>query len=140
MSYNTDRMSIDEYHPSWQHPFSPCGATLPDNSAAQVDSNPISSWRDHYMLFGSTCDLDLSSLSQSELCLDAGSLTPKSYSATSPHSPDQPSASMVHWVPDLGGATRPLDQQSAKDRKERRRAQNRLAQRGAYPFFRCRLI
>jgi hypothetical protein len=137
MSYNMDRMSTDEYRPNWQHQFSPCGATLPDNSAAQVDSNPISSLRDHYMILGSTCGLDLSSLSQS---LDAGLFTPESYSVTSPHSPGQPSTSLIRWVPDSGGAARPLDQQSAKDRKERRRAQNRLAQRGAHPFFCCRLI
>ena len=135
MSYNTDCVSIDEYHPNWQHHFSPCGAALPDNSAAQVDSNPISSWRDHYRLLGSTCDLDLSNLSQSESCLDASLFTADSYSVTSSHSPEQPSASIIRWVPDSGGATRPLDQQSAKDRKERRRAQNRLAQRGAHPFL-----
>ena len=129
------RMSIDEYHPNRQHHFSPCGATLPDNSAAQMDSNPISSWRDHYMLYSSTCDLDLLNLSQSESFLEAGLFTSESYSVTSPHSPDQPSASMIHWVPDSGGTTRLLNQQNAKDRKERRRVQNRLAQRGTHPFF-----
>jgi hypothetical protein len=140
MSYNTDSMSIDEYHPNWQHHFSPCGITLPDNSAAQVDSNPISSWRDPYMFFGgSTCNLDLSNLSQSEPCLDTGLFSPESSSVTSPQSPDQPSTSIIRWIPDSGRATRPVDQQNAQDRKERRRAQNRLAQQGAHPFFYCAL-
>lgn len=139
MSYNTDLMSVDEYHPNWQHQFSPCGATLLDTSAAPVDSNPISSWRDHYTLFGSTCNLDLSNLSQSEPCLDAGLFSPESSSGTSPQSPDQPSTSILRWIPDSGRATRPLDQQNAQDRKERRRAQNRLAQQGAHPFFCCGL-
>ena len=137
MSYNTDRMSVDKYHSNWQHHFSRYGATLPDNSAVQVDSNPTSGWRGHYMLFGSTCDSDLSNLSQSESCLDAGLFTPESYSVTSPLSPARPSTSTIRWVPDSGGATRPLDQQDAKDKKERRRAQNRVAQRGAHPFFCC---
>lgn len=91
------------------------------------------------MLFGSTCDSDLSNLSQSESCLDAGLFTPESYSVTSPLSPARPSASTIRWVPGSGGATRPLDQQNAKDKKERRRAQNRVAQRGAHPFFCCGL-
>jgi hypothetical protein len=85
------------------------------------------------MLFSSTCDLDLLNLSQSELCLDASLFTPESYSVTSPLSPDQPSTSMIRWVPDSGGTGRPLNQQTAKDRKERRRVQNRLAQRGTQP-------
>ena len=85
------------------------------------------------MLFSSTCDLDLLHLSQSESFLDAGLFAPESSSVTSPHSPDQPSASLIRWIPDSGGTTRPLNQQNAKDRKERRRVQNRLAQRGTRP-------
>jgi hypothetical protein len=140
MSYNTDGMSVDIYHPNWQqHHFSRCGATLPDNSAVQVDSNPISGGQDHYMLFGSTCDSDLSNLSQNESGLDTGLFTPETYSVTLPLSLAQSSTSTIRWVPDSGGATRPLHQQNAKERKERRRAQNRVAQRGAHPFFCCGL-
>ena len=143
MSYNTDGMSIDEHHPNWQQRhFSRCGATLPDNSLVQVDSNPISDWRDHYMAFGSICDSDLSNLSnlsQSKSCLDAGLFTSESDSVTSPLSLARSSTSVIRWVPDSGDATRPLYQQNAQERKERRRAQNRVAQRGAHPFIRCGL-
>lgn len=135
MSYNTDCMSIDRYHPNWQqHHFSRCGATLPDDSAARVDSNLITSWREHHTLFGLTCDSDLSNLSQSESRLGAGLFSPESHSATSPP-PLARSSSTVRWVSDSGDATRPLHPQNAKDRKERRRAQNRVAQRGAHPFL-----
>jgi hypothetical protein len=139
MSYNTDRMSIDRCHPNWQqHPFSRCGATPPDDSVARADSNLISGWREHYTLFGLTCDSDLSNLSQSESHLGAGLFTPESHSVPSPPSLAR-SSSTVRWVSDSGGAARPLHPQNAKDRKERRRAQNRVAQRGAHPFFCCGL-
>src|SRR3984885_5707325 len=98
MSYNTDLMSVDEYHANWLQQFSLWGPLLLGASAAPVDSKPISSWRDHFTLFGSTCNLDLSNLSQSEPCLDAGLFSPESSSGTTAQAPVQPSTRILSWV------------------------------------------
>ena len=91
------------------------------------------------MAFDSTCDSDLSNLSQSESCLDAGLFTPEAYSVTSLLSSTLPPTSIIRWVPDSGGASHPLDQRNVKNWKERRRAKNRVAQEDTHPFFCCGL-
>jgi hypothetical protein len=110
-------------------------ARLADYSAVDMDPSPIQDPHDRRMLFDSTCDLDHSVLSPWDSYPHSGFLTPDSFSATSPSPAARLHTSAIHWLPQSGDVPCPPDETNVNMRKERRREQNRMAQRGGHSSF-----
>ena len=135
MSYDIDRIAAhsSDQQSSWQYHLSCCGAELPHNSSVRMNSNPIPDWQSRCMLLGSTCVSDLPNMSQRMPYPNAGFSTPKSFSPKLPISPARSPTSTISQTSESGGVTYPPDLSNTNLRKEKRREQNRRAQRGKSP-------
>jgi hypothetical protein len=113
MAYHSDNVAtaIDLQQSNQQIHLSRYVAGPANYSSVQIDQSCIQGRHDRRMGFNPTCDLDRSVLLPKVSYRHGGFLTPKPFSATSP-------------------SVAARSYSSADMRKERRRAQNRVAQRG----------
>jgi hypothetical protein len=135
-AHNFDPLSADMFdqQSNWQHLHALC-TTNPENSAVELDPVHFQDCYGHGMLLDLTCSLNLSSPLLRESSSHPGFFTPETFSATSPSPPARSRTSTIHSLPESGGVPDLPDETNAKIRKERRRAQNRIAQRGEPQVF-----
>jgi hypothetical protein len=126
MAYHSDYVATDTYDQQSHRQIhrGRYEARLANYSPAEIHQSPAQGRHGHRMPFDSGCDLDHPVPSQSASYRLGGFFTPESFSATSP-------TSAIHWVPLSDDVPCPPDKSNVDMRKERRRAQNRMAQRGA---------
>src|SRR5947207_2978699 len=117
MAHHSDNVAtaMDDQQSNWQIHLSRYGARPANYSSVQIDQSCTQDRHDCCMVFDLTCDLDYSVLLPKASYRHGGFLTPESFSATSP------SAAARSYT---------SDEANVNMRKERRRAQNRVAQRG----------
>ena len=132
MAHETGYMAMNTYDQQSNRPMHLGGysAKLAEYSAVEVDPSPIQDVHDRRILFDPTYDTESAFLSLGEQYLHNDFSTPDSFSPT-PMSPTvRSSTGTIHWTPELGAQPCSPDEVDVKVRKERRRAQNRMAQRG----------
>jgi hypothetical protein len=133
MAYLSDYVATDMYDQQSNRQIH-CGryeARLANYSSVEMDQSPVQGRDDRRMPFDSTRDLDHSVLSPRVSYPLGGILTPEFFSATPPPPATRSHTNAIHWAPLSGDVRYPPDKSNAEMRKERRRAQNRMAQRGA---------
>jgi hypothetical protein len=126
MAYHSDNVAtaIDDQQSTRQIHLSRYGARPANYSSVQIGQSCIQDRHDRCMFFDPTCDLDHSALLLKTPYRHGDFLTPESFSATSPSAAARSYTSAISDVPC------PPNDANVNMRKERRRAQNRVAQRG----------
>ena len=132
MAYSLDDTGTDIYdQQSNRHVIlSRYAARLAEYSAVEVDSSPIKDRHGSRMFFDSAYVPELPVLSPGDSYQHADLNTPESFSATSPSPADQSRLGTINWAPESGGVPCPTNEVDVRVKKDRRRAQNRVAQRG----------
>lgn len=105
------------------------GARMADYPEVAADPSPMQDRHGRRMAFDST-PANSSVLLPWESYPHGSVLTPESFSATSPPLAARSNTRPIHCAPQSGGVTSSPDNTKVNVRKERRRAQNRIAQRG----------
>ena len=132
MAFTSDHTGTDLYdQQSNRHVIlSRYAARLAEYSAVEVDPSPTKHRHGSRMFFDMTCVPELPVLSPGDSYPHASFFIPESFAATSPSPADQSCMSTVNWAPESGGIPSPTNETDVKVKKDRRRAQNRVAQRG----------